>query len=167
MTVWCLSMLAALLAVAGVEKVADPAPLGRALGRLLPLPSHLATLAARLLAWVEITVGMLLLFAFTRRLAILAAMALALLFAAAGAVARVRRLRVDCGCFGPLLGKAPPLGMANIAIAALILAVGSVALVQPDLSQGQEEMVQLVSLTLVLSATSTGAALRVSRLVRM
>jgi hypothetical protein len=84
MAIWCLSMLSALLAVSGVAKAADPTPLGRALGQLTPLPSHLATLATRLLAWVEITVGMLLLFAPTRRPAILAAIALALLFATAG-----------------------------------------------------------------------------------
>jgi hypothetical protein len=79
----------------------------------------------------------------------------------------MRRLWVDCRCFRALLSKAPPLGIANIAIAALMLAAGSVTIVAPDLGRGQDEMVRLMSLTLVLATTSTSAVPRVSRLLRM
>lgn len=79
---------------------------------------------------MEVSAGTLMIAPAKRQAAVLVAMGLAVLFAGAGVV--VRRIRVECGCFGSLLAPMPPLGALSVAIGMALLAAGAVVLSSAD-----------------------------------
>lgn len=115
---------AALLLVAAVPKILDPAAFAVAVGhyRLLPAPGP--ALVAHTLPWLELVTALALLVG-RRWLAAawLLALALASVFLLAIASAWWRGLDIACGCFG----GDTPLGPADVALRALLVLVASAA----------------------------------------
>jgi uncharacterized membrane protein YphA (DoxX/SURF4 family) len=93
-------LLAGVFLAAGGLKAVDPSSSVAAVRAYRLLPAALETLVGWGLPFVEIGLGLLLVLgAFTRVIAALAALVLAVFVAAVVSVA-VRGLSIDCGCFG-------------------------------------------------------------------
>jgi methylamine utilization protein MauE len=117
------SAAATILLQAGLYKLAVPAPLRRALAELAP--GHFGAIgdgAVRILAAVEILVGVALLAPATHVPGAIAAAALGVLFAASGVAGRVRGAAAPCGCLGATGSRS--LGPVNIAVGLGLIVFG-------------------------------------------
>jgi uncharacterized membrane protein YphA (DoxX/SURF4 family) len=93
-------VLAGVFLAAGAMKAVDPQSSVAAVQAYELLPASLETVVGWALPFVEIALGLLLVTgAFTRLLAVVSALVLAA-FVVAVVSASVRRLSIDCGCFG-------------------------------------------------------------------
>lgn len=93
-------VLAAVFAVAGVTKAADPAAAAQVVQAYQILPPDVARLVGFGLPFVELALAVLLLAGFATRFAAAVSAVLVLVFLAAVAAAWARGLSIDCGCFG-------------------------------------------------------------------
>jgi hypothetical protein len=120
-------MVASLLLVAAVNKLAAPHVMATAveelLPRRLPLPS---ALGVRAFAIGEILVATLLLVPQTRVVGGYLACALGVAFAAAGLLGALKATTTSCGCLGGLGDK--PLGVRNILAGLAVIAAALVAI---------------------------------------
>ncbi len=92
--------LAAVFLVSGWLKAADHRETVVAVRAYDLLPESMVTLVAATLPYLEIAVGVLLLFGLATRLAAVLAAVLMVVFIAAVISAAARGLSIDCGCFG-------------------------------------------------------------------
>ena len=93
-------VLAGVFLAAGAMKAVDPQSSVAAVRAYELLPASLETVVGWALPFVEIALGLLLVIgAFTRQLAVVSALVLAV-FVVAVVSASVRGLSIDCGCFG-------------------------------------------------------------------
>jgi hypothetical protein len=117
------SGVAAVLLQAGLFKVAVPAPLRRALVELAP--GYSGTIGdglVRVVAGVEVLVGVALLAPVTRVSGAIAAAVLGVVFAALGVVGLVRRSAAPCGCLGATGSWS--LGLVNVAVGLVLIVFG-------------------------------------------
>jgi uncharacterized membrane protein YphA (DoxX/SURF4 family) len=92
--------LAAVWLVAGGSKVGDLAASGRAVNAYQVMPYDLAMVIGAALPFIEIALGVLLLFGFATRAAAGVSAFLLVVFIVGIASAWARGLSIDCGCFG-------------------------------------------------------------------
>jgi putative oxidoreductase len=128
--------LAALLVVAGLLKLRDPAAFATEISNFQLLPALAPHLAVTLPA-IEILTGLLLLGASSpwRRAAALTALALMVVFTGAVASAFTRGLDVSCGCFGS--GGAPVSALTILRNLALVAAAGGLFLLEGPRSRAR------------------------------
>jgi putative oxidoreductase len=118
--------LGALLVLAGLLKLRDPTAFATEIANYQLLPGGAAVLAA-VLPSIEVVIGtgLLALPRAWRRAAAAAALALFVMFTGAVASAYLRRINIDCGCFGTGGGPIGPLTLLRnlmlIAAAVLLL----------------------------------------------
>lgn len=109
--------------VAGAGKVLDPDHFSRAVENYRILPTELVVMTTHTLPWLEVLAGLCLAFGFLIDSAALATGALSLVFLLASAIALLRGLDIDCGCFQtphPLTWLHP---IANAGLLALSLRI--------------------------------------------
>lgn len=92
-------ILGLLLLVAGWQKIGQPEDFARSLNNYQLLPSHLVSLSALFIPWLEVLVGSCLVVGWWSRAAALISSGLSLGFALFVTSALRRGLDVDCGCF--------------------------------------------------------------------
>jgi putative oxidoreductase len=93
-------------AVAGVEKIADPAVFGISIANYRILPGPLVLVPATVLPWMELLCGLCLLFGVLVRGSSLLVASMLVVFVGAVLSAVVRGLDISCGCFTPGPGAA-------------------------------------------------------------
>jgi uncharacterized membrane protein YphA (DoxX/SURF4 family) len=93
--------LAAVFIYAGWEKLGSPADFSESIASFSILPYSLINPLALALPPFEIVLGLAIIIGFQRRPALLALVALNVVFSLALGSAIARGIRVDCGCFGP------------------------------------------------------------------
>ena len=120
--------LAAVFAVAGLTKLADPRGTREA-AKGFGVPRPLATGVAFLLPLAELAVAFLLVAPGQRPLGPLAALALLSLLSAAVAASLARGRRPDCHCFGAL--KSEPIGARTLVRNAALAAIAGVLALEP------------------------------------
>jgi len=114
---------ATVLLQAGLYKFAVPAPLRRALVELAPgYSGAIGDGLIRVVAAVEILVGVALLTPVTRVPAAIAASVLGAAFAALGVAGWLRRSAAPCGCLGATGSRS--LGLVNVAVGLLLILFG-------------------------------------------
>ncbi len=113
-----------ILLIAGIAKIKAGASqfLSAILGYDL-LPPYLATLAARVLPWLEIAAGLSLIFGLGVQIAAVVGFGLLLLFSGAVAISLLRGKSQSCGCFNSLTPVQWRLTYRNLALAGLLLPV--------------------------------------------
>jgi hypothetical protein len=117
------SVAAAVLLQAGLYKMAVPAPLRRALAELAPRYfGALRDRHVRVVAAVEISVGLALLAPAVRVPGAIAAAVLGVAFAVLGVAGRLRRSEAPCGCLGA--GAPRSLGLLNVVVGLVLAAFG-------------------------------------------
>jgi uncharacterized membrane protein YphA (DoxX/SURF4 family) len=98
--------LGLLFLVAGLAKVLDMPAFVRAIGQYDFVPLHWEAPLATLIAYGEVTLGLMLLLDFYRRFALAAGSILILLFSAVSLYQYLQTgSAADCGCFGKLLAR--------------------------------------------------------------
>ena len=113
----------AVLLQSGLYKVAVPAPLRRALAELAPRYSAaIGDSLVRVVAVVEIAVGIALLAPATRVSGAIGAAMLGLIFAGLGVAGRLRRSAAPCGCLGAAGSRS--LGLFNVAVGLVLTTYG-------------------------------------------
>ena len=90
---------------AGMEKISDPEGFARAINNYKLIPFSLINIAALILPWIEVTLGLLLIFGITVKENAFIASTLLGIFIIAITVSLVRGLNIDCGCFGTVSGS--------------------------------------------------------------
>ena len=128
---WLLRLgVGAVLVVAGVLKLRVPGAFATEIANYQLLPA-LAPFLAVTLPTAEVVVGVTVVFAppAWRRAAALAALALFATFSVAVASAYLRRINIDCGCFGTGGGPIDALTLARNA--ALMAAAGGAVALEP------------------------------------
>jgi uncharacterized membrane protein YphA (DoxX/SURF4 family) len=91
--------------VAGAVKIPDPGKFAEAVANYRLLPHPLINLAAIILPWVEVVVGLFLVFGLWRKASAWLINAMTVMFIAAIASAVARGLSIECGCFGTVGGR--------------------------------------------------------------
>ena len=91
--------LGVIFLVAAWGKIVDPAALAKIIHNYHILPDVLVNLAALILPWVEVVLGVCLITGFASRGASLLATALLVVFVAAMTYAYFRGYNTQCGCF--------------------------------------------------------------------
>ena len=119
--------LAAVFVYAGVLKALDPGGFALAIDNYHLLPFPLAATLALYLPWLEILCGFGVLWPRLRLGALGLLAGLCLVFTGALALALVRGLDIDCGCFGHGLDGRPAL-IASLVRAVLLAVVAAVLL---------------------------------------
>lgn len=126
MSSWSIAVLAvaALLVVAGIAKVVDPAPLAANLRSVLPvsLLEPAWSTIGRVLGGLELAIALAMVIPRTQREGALGVVALGTAIVVWVLLARFRRAAEPCGCFGR--ASTHPLGWRNIVVAAIFIAVG-------------------------------------------
>lgn len=84
---------------AGIAKVGDPAGFSTQVARYELMPA-MANLIGLTFPWIEIVLGLCLLFGIWPRAAALGMLGLVILFIVAMVWALAKGLKIDCGCFG-------------------------------------------------------------------
>jgi hypothetical protein len=155
---------AAVLLQAGLYKFAVPAPLRRALVELAPgYSGAIGDSLVRVVAAVEILVGMALLTPATHMSGVIATAALGVVFAALGVVGRVRRSAAPCGCLGATGSRS--LGLFNVAVG-LVLTIFGVFSAAATFAAGSDRLVPVLTalfLLLLCVWMNRGVALRLLR----
>ncbi len=116
--------LGAVFIMASVPKILDPAGFSRNVFHYQILPGNLVNAVAILLPWVELFVGLFLIFGIWLRGAAFIAIASLIVFLAAMGSALARGLNIDCGCFktsGSPLGPERLVGDALLLIVAILV----------------------------------------------
>lgn len=84
----------------GVSKIADPSQFANEIGNYNMTPEFLTQIMALILPWLEMIVGVLLLFGISQNENGILATGMLLLFTIAVAIAFARGLDISCGCSG-------------------------------------------------------------------
>ncbi|MEV4413875.1 MauE/DoxX family redox-associated membrane protein [Catellatospora sp. NPDC049609] len=130
----CRLGLAGIFIVAGALKVTDLASSGRAVNAYQIMPYDLAMVVGAAQPFVEIVVGLLLLFGLATRLAAWASAVMMVAFIAGIASAWSRGLNIDCGCFskgGPLPPGVTPNYLPDIIRDVAFLAMAIFLIIYP------------------------------------
>jgi putative oxidoreductase len=85
---------------ASIEKISQPEEFARAIANYHLLPTAAVNLAAVILPWVELLVGLFLILGLLTRASSLLTISLLGLFTIAIAISLARGLDISCGCFG-------------------------------------------------------------------
>jgi uncharacterized membrane protein YphA (DoxX/SURF4 family) len=116
--------LGAVFIMASVPKILDPAGFSRNVFHYQILPGNVVNAVAILLPWIELFVGLFLIFGIWLRGAAFIAMVSLVVFLAAMGSALARGLNIDCGCFktsGSPLGPDRLIGDALLLIMAILV----------------------------------------------
>jgi uncharacterized membrane protein YphA (DoxX/SURF4 family) len=116
--------LGAVFIMASVPKILDPAGFSRNVFHYQILPGNLVNAVAILLPWIELFVGLFLVFGIWLRGSAFIAIASLVVFLAAMGSALARGLNIDCGCFktsGSPLGPERLIGDAVLLLAAILV----------------------------------------------
>lgn len=89
----------------GISKVADPSHFANEIGNYNMLPDLVIQLMALIIPWIELIVGMLLIFGINQNENGLIATGLLIIFTLAVAIAFSRGLDISCGCSGSDAGQ--------------------------------------------------------------
>jgi uncharacterized membrane protein YphA (DoxX/SURF4 family) len=117
------TLVGAVLLVAGFSKLNDGWKFAEAIANYQLFPAQANQLAAVVLPWLEVCVGLLLVLALWQRAAALVSVLIFFAFGAAVISALGRGLDIECGCFGT--DQAVKLGVRTLAldIACLVAAL--------------------------------------------
>lgn len=140
---------AVVLLFAGSSKLAEPARIGETLAAL----SISWPWAGTTLALLELAAGAGLVLAPDSLVTALLVIGLGIAFSCAGAFAVLHRIRVECACVGPLLDGI--LGVRQIALLPVWMAVAVVGLISPAGSSADERTQVLSVLVVVLCVGAT------------
>ncbi len=99
----CRLLLGGIFVYTAVPKLTHPAEFARLVYGYRILDPSLVNLAAITLPWIEVTAGSFLALGVLPRSSAAVVAGLLALFMAAGALALARGLKIECGCFFPLL----------------------------------------------------------------
>lgn len=110
---------------AGIGKVLNPTDFANDIDNYRMLPYVLVTVMAVILPWVEIIVGLLLIFGKFLHGSSFIVIALNLVFIFAISTAMVRGLDIDCGCFS-LASGASKVGIVRLVEDVIFLAMAAV-----------------------------------------
>ncbi len=90
---------------AGMEKISDPEGFAKAINNYKLLPFSFANMAALILPWIEVIVGILLIFGIKVKENAFIISSLLCIFIIAIAISLFRGLNIDCSCFGTVGGS--------------------------------------------------------------
>jgi len=102
----CRLVVAGLFIWAGVLKIIDPLGFARSIQNYRLFPRELAFIIAIILPWVEVLSGAFLIIGIFRRSSALLISLMLIGFIGLVAIAMLRGIDTDCGCFGSLSRKA-------------------------------------------------------------
>jgi len=123
---------------AGITKVQQPLNFADSIATFRMLPSQLINIFALALPPFEIIIGLMLVIGWKRRLAAFAIFILTVIFAIALGQALIRRLEVDCGCFGS--GKSSVLKTSASLGRDILLMAASLWLYAANSIRGREDV---------------------------
>ncbi len=90
---------------AGIEKIADPAGFSNSIANYKLLPNFAINFFAVTIPWIELVVGILLIFDFYVKENAIIFSSLILIFTLMVFISILRGLNIDCGCFGTSDGQ--------------------------------------------------------------
>ncbi len=122
-------VIGAILGLAGMAKIGDPASFARQIGNFHMTPAVSENLLAVTLPWVELVVALALFLGIRRRAGGILSAILMAVFTVAVAQAAARGFDVECGCFGT--ADSATVGLSKLAENVAMLSVAIVAAVRP------------------------------------
>ncbi len=122
-------LLGALFVAASVDKIAHPAQFSEIVSNYQILPGYLANIAAIVLPWLEMLLGLLILCGWWLAGAIALANLLLIAFLGALSFAVARGIDINCGCFS-VTGAASPHTVWYLARDLLFLLLGTAVMIQ-------------------------------------
>ncbi|MDX1972703.1 MAG: MauE/DoxX family redox-associated membrane protein [Candidatus Sumerlaeia bacterium] len=144
------------LLVASIGKLQDPAKLMLSMKSFELVPEFVIPFSAYLLPWLELFVGICLIYGVLARGAAFWASILYVIFTVALASVLIRGMNVDCGCFGAIAGSGP-VGIHSIIRNLILLSASLVVLYFGSGRSGLDHFLALGRGNSQQSASSSGS----------